>query len=106
MALNLYAISSGHVFKRMFSIPSGPIALWILIFFSIFKTPSKSIFNCGVVFVFQCLPNSGTISLESLLKTNTNCLMSTFALLLASVRRFHMDFRGAIPMLSFLFYLQ
>ena len=106
MALNPYAISSAHVFKRMFGIPSGPIALWILIFFSIFKTPSKSKFNYGVVFLFQCLPNSGTISLDSLVKTNTNCLMSTFALLLASVRRFHLDFRGAIPMLSCLLDLQ
>ena len=72
----------------------------INIFFSIFKTPFRLIFNCGAVFVFLCLPISGAILLESLVKTDTNCLMSTFALLLASVRRFPLDFSGAIPMLS------
>ena len=40
------------------------------------------------------------------MKTDKNCLMSTFALLLESVRRFPLDFNGAIPMLSCLLNLQ
>ena len=58
------------------------------------------------IFVFRCLPISGAILLKSLVKTDTNCLMSTFALLLASVRRFPLDFSGAIQMLSCLLDLQ
>ena len=50
--------------------------------------------------MFRLLPISEANLLESLAKTDTNCLISAFALFLASVRRFPLDFSGAIPMLT------
>ena len=75
-------------------------------FFNNFITQFLSIFSFGADFVFRCLPISGTILSDSLVKTDTNCLIKIFALLLASVKRWPSDFSGAISMLSYLLDLQ
>ena len=46
---------------------------------------------------FDVLPISGAVLSESFVKTDTNCFIEMFALPLASVNKFPLEFSGAIP---------